>query len=210
MPLLCPDWSQPESDGKLPSVALGMTEVTRFLQKRAGSLIINHGEIRNWHSTVFRNVVPLSYYAGNYRCDNAARPCLGQNVSVNNHQGSDYHLVENQMSVYSEELFSFIQQTDAHMKVEFSFGKRIIASLQLASWGVGRFLQIHPFLNGNGRISRLLANYFFVRYDLGVVPFRAIARPHGDYAMAMDACMSGNFVPLFQYFVLLLANQSLV
>jgi len=203
----CPDWSQPESDSRLPSVALGMSEVTRFIGRRAGSLIINHGNIRSWHEAVFKNAVPLSYYAGNYRCDNAARPCLGQNVSVNNHPGTDYHLVENEMSAYSGNLDSYIRQTDAHMNVEFSFTKRIIASLQLASWGVGRFHQIHPFLNGNGRISRLLANYFFVRYGLGFVPFKTIARPLGDYVTAMDTCMSGNFVALFQYFVLLHASR---
>jgi Fic/DOC family protein len=112
------------------------------------------------------------------------------------------------MNAYSQSLYSFIVQTDSHMKLEPSFAKRIASNLQLASWAVGRFHQIHPFLNGNGRMSRLLANYFFVRYDLGFVPFKTMARPHGNYAVAMDACMSGNFVPLFQYFVLLHASQS--
>jgi hypothetical protein len=185
-----------------------MGEVARFLEKRAGSLIINHGDIRNWHSTVFKNAVPLSYYAGNYRCVNPARPCLGQNVSVNTHPGSDHHLVETEMNAYSQNLYSFIVQTDSHMKIEPSFAQRITAIIQLASWGVGRFHQIHPFLNGNGRMSRLLANYFFVRYDLGFVPFKTMARPQGNYVMAMDACMSGDFVPLFQYFVLLHAGES--
>jgi hypothetical protein len=132
---------------------------------------------------------------------------LEQNVTVNNHPGADYHLVETEMQSYSGNLYSFIVQTDAYMKLESSFAKRITAILQLASWGVGRFHQIHPFLNGNGRMSRLLANYFFVRDDLGFVPFKTIARPKGDYVMAMDACMVGNFTSLFQYFVLLHACQ---
>jgi fido (protein-threonine AMPylation protein) len=185
-----------------------MGEVARFLESRAGSLIINHGDIRTWHYKVFKNAVPLTYYAGNYRGVNPARPCLEQNVSVNQHPGSDYHVVETEINAYSANLYSFIVQTDAHLKLEPLFAKRIIAILQLASWGVGRFHQIHPFLNGNGRMSRLLANYFFVRYDLGFVPFKTIARPQGDYVMAMDVCMSGNFVPLLQYFVLLHASQA--
>jgi fido (protein-threonine AMPylation protein) len=205
----CPDWSQPESESRLPSVALGMAEVTRFLQKQCKSLIINHGHIRDWHLRVFKDAVPLSYYAGNYRCDNAARPCLGAPVSIGAYAGSDYHLVENEMTFYSSNLHSYIQLTDAHIKIEFSFAKRLTAVFQLASWSVGRFVQIHPFLNGNGRMSRLLANYFFLRYDLDLVPFKTIARPpEGEYAKAMEACMAGSFAPLFQYFLLLYAAQT--
>ena len=62
-------------------------------------------------------------------------------------------------------------------------------------------------LNGNGRISRSLANYFFVRYGLGLAHFEALPRPAGDYVAAMERCMTGDFAALYQYFVLLLATQ---
>ncbi|HXM92964.1 MAG TPA: Fic family protein [Candidatus Dormibacteraeota bacterium] len=204
----CPDWSQPESDSQLPSVTVGTREVSRFIVKRAVSLIINQGTLRNWHSELFKSVVPLSYYAGNFRCDDPSRPCLGRGVQIGNYAGSDYHIVETEMAAYSANLYSYIQKSDSYLAVQASFANKVTASLQLASWAVGRFVQIHPFLNGNGRISRLLSNYFFVRYGLGLVPFKTIIRPGGDYTAAMDRSMMGDFVPLFQYFVLLLADSS--
>jgi fido (protein-threonine AMPylation protein) len=203
----CPDWSQPESDRHLPSVAVGMAAVCRFIEKKAASFVVHHGTLRDWHLQMFKSVVPLTYYAGNFRCDNVARPCLGRPVQVGVHPGSPYQIVDSEMSSYSSSLHSFIQQTDTHFSAEPSFAKRVNATMQLAAWGVGRFVQIHPFLNGNGRVSRLLGNYFFVRYGFEFMPFQNIARPGGDYVAAMDSCMSGNFDPLFRYFLLLLATN---
>jgi fido (protein-threonine AMPylation protein) len=203
----CPDWSQPESDRQLPSVAAGMATVTRFIEKKAASFVLHHGTLRDWHFLVFKSVVPLTYYAGNFRCDNVARPCLGRAVQVGSHPGSPYQIVESEMTAYSSSLNSFIQRTDMYFSAEPSFAKRVIGAMELAAWGVGRFVQIHPFLNGNGRVSRLLANYFFVRYGFGVTPFKNLTRPGGDYVAAMDSCMCGNFDPLLRYLIVLLASS---
>jgi fido (protein-threonine AMPylation protein) len=184
-----------------------MYEVTRFIHKRAQSFVIHHGTLKDWHLRVFRNAVPLSYYAGNFRCEDAARPCLAASVLIGHHQGSDYHVVQTEMEAYSSDLRSYIAQTDELVRSEPSFAKKVSASLQLASWAVGRFIQIHPFLNGNGRISRLLSNYFFGRYGLGMAHFESLPRPGGDYEAAMQRCMTGDFTPLFRYLVLLLAVQ---
>jgi fido (protein-threonine AMPylation protein) len=208
MPNSCPDWSQPESDTKLLSVVLGMNGVSRFILKRANSFVLHHGTLREWHLQLFKTVVPLTYYAGNFRCQDISRPCLAAMVYVGGMPGSPFQVVESEMGTYSGTLRAFIQSTDTYFSGQPSFANRVSASLQLASWAVGRFIQIHPFLNGNGRISRLLANYFFVRYGFPIIPsFHNIARPGGDYASAMSSCMGGDFVPLYKYFVLLLASN---
>jgi Fic/DOC family len=203
----CPDWSQPDSAIQLPSVARGIREVTRFILKRAESLVINHGNLKDWHLRIFKDAVPRTYYAGNFRCEDPSRPCLAARVFVDAHEGADYHLVPSEMSRYSSALHLYVAQTDSVMATQPSFANKVSSSLQLAAWSVGRFIQIHPFLNGNGRISRLLANYFFVRYHLGLVPFETLPRPGGDYAAAMERCMVGDFTPLYRYFVLLLASH---
>ena len=126
-----------------------MREVTRFILARAKSFIINHGNLKDWHLTIFRDVVPLSYYAGNFRCDDPARPCLAKGVTIGSYQGADYHVVSSEMDSYSSALHSYTLQTDSFMAAQPSFANKVKASLQLASWGVGRFVQVHPFLNGN-------------------------------------------------------------
>jgi hypothetical protein len=112
------------------------------------------------------------------------------------------------MKTYAGQLHSFIGQTDEYVKLKPSFNDQVKACLQVASWGVGRFIQIHPFLNGNGRISRLLANYFFIRYGYGLAHFPPLPRPAGDYPAVMTACMAGDFVPPYRYLLVLLATQS--
>jgi fido (protein-threonine AMPylation protein) len=203
----CPDWSQPESAIQLPTVARGMREVTRFIQNRAQSFIINHGNLKDWHLRVFKGAVPKSYYAGNFRSEDPSRPCLAAAALIGPHQGVDYHLVPSEMSSYSSALHTNIVETDSMMATQPSFANKVSSSLKLAAWGVGRFVQIHPFLNGNGRTSRLLANYFFVRYGLGIAHFESLPRPGGDYGAAMERCMVGEFGPLYKYFVILLATQ---
>jgi hypothetical protein len=203
----CPDWSQPESATKLPGVARGMREVAKFILNRAKSFIINHGNLKDWHLTVFREAVPISYYAGNFRSEDPARPCLGARAFIGGHEGLDYHLVPGEMGSYSSRLHSYALATDSLMSAQPSFAMKVQSSLQMASWAVGRFVQIHPFLNGNGRISRLLANYFFVRYGLGMAHFESFPRPGGDYGAAMERCMVGDFDALYRYFLVLLATQ---
>src|SRR5256712_9727095 len=65
-------------------------------------------------------------------------------------------------------------------------------------------------LNGNGRISRSLANYFFVRYGLGLAHFEALPRPAGDYGAAIGRCLTGATAAPDQYFVLLLATPKAI
>lgn len=86
------------------------------------------------------------------------------------------------------------------------------AAAQLAAFAAGGIIQIHPFLNGNGRIARFTADLFFNRYGFRM-PFYVnrpseVGKEFGrEYAAACAAAMAlGDFVPLFQYFILLLAT----
>jgi len=63
-----------------------------------------------------------------------------------------------------------------------------------------RFLWIHPFVDGNGRIARLLINAYIVRIGLGVgglwSPIRGLARSRDNYKdmlMSADSLRQGDY-----------------
>jgi hypothetical protein len=60
---------------------------------------------------------------------------------------------------------------------------------------IGRFIQIHPFLNGNGRISRLLWAWGLLRFGVPI-QCRIHPRPQPPYGDVMGAAMHGDFGPL--------------
>jgi hypothetical protein len=60
---------------------------------------------------------------------------------------------------------------------------------------VGRFIQIHPFLDGNGRTSRLVWAWGLLRFGLPIQA-RIAPRPGFPYSVIMQSCMQGDFAPL--------------
>jgi len=63
------------------------------------------------------------------------------------------------------------------------------------------FIRIHPFLNGNGRLSRLLIAWGMMRFGFRM-PMTVHIRPPGrKYSSIMAAAMDGDPRPL-QYFLL--------
>jgi hypothetical protein len=109
------------------------------------------------------------------------------------------------MKKFSDELGQFAVSTDEFLASERPQIVRVQAAAQLAAFAGGSIIKIHPFVNGNGRIARLAMNFFLHRY-LNRVPF-FIDRPNNpDYSTASGYAMqTGNFVPLYQYVVELLA-----
>jgi Fic family protein len=77
-------------------------------------------------------------------------------------------------------------------------GDGIRAAAEAAAWAHGQWVRIHPFGNGNGRISRLIGNAILVRYGLPPV-FRLRPRPHGGYVAAADAAMRADHLPMAAY-----------
>jgi len=99
--------------------------------------------------------------------------------------------------------------TDKFVASQKSAELRLKAAAQLAAFAAGRIIQVHPFLNGNGRIARLAADFFFNRYG-SPMPF-FITRPSAlgidaEYPTASRAAMLGDYSPLYKYFVVLMAK----
>jgi fido (protein-threonine AMPylation protein) len=187
----CPEWFKPESVDQLPYVVAGLADFYRFIISACKRhYVIEHGDIKVYHKRVFEKVVPLEYYAGNYRCKDASKPCLAQEVGVNQVPGVSFAQVPTCMSAFSAEFHDWITRTDEYLNHSVSPTERAQAVAQLAAAAMGRLINIHPFLNGNGRISRMLVNYVFRRYGYRM-PFRQaqIRPPEAEYSVASAAAM---------------------
>lgn len=195
----CPAWEAAEPDSQLHLIAQGLAEAHRFIAARAKTYILDHGDLKTWHQKTFTSVAPLAYYAGNYRSKNSSRPCLEANVEVGGLPGAPFEQVPGLMQEFSHELRSRITTIDNYISRNPSPGNHARAVVQLAAVCAGKFIRIHPFINGNGRMSRLLTNYLFHRYDYPMPYYAPFPRPSPPYSEVQRECMLGNFDHLFQY-----------
>lgn len=62
--------------------------------------------------------------------------------------------------------------------------KRDLNGIELAAWTHAEFVRIHPFLDGNGRTSRLLANYQLI--GKGFLPVSIAKEDRLAYYQALD------------------------
>jgi hypothetical protein len=91
-----------------------------------------------------------------------------------------------------------IDQELRALEVRWSQLDTLLRTKQLAAicaLAIGRFIRIHPFLNGNGRTSRLLWAALLTRF--AVPPqARIVPRPEEPYSQVMRAAMHGDDGPL--------------
>ncbi|HEB86695.1 MAG TPA: hypothetical protein ENI68_06750 [Gammaproteobacteria bacterium] len=76
--------------------------------------------------------------------------------------------------------------------------------IELCSWAHAEWVRIHPFVNGNGRIARIWANYIAVRYGL---PAFVRIRPRPDplpYGAVGRQAMQGEWQPTVTLFLRML------
>ena len=204
-PSECPPWSSPDSNSQLIHVVRGMGDFHRFTLKNARTRILDHGDIKSWHGRIFEKVVPKPYYAGYFRSDDPDRPCLRENVAVGSRPGAHFKDVPDLMREFSSRLTKEAKIVDRHMETASDINKTR-AVLRLTTFAFGRLVQIHPFLNGNGRMSRLTGNYFLHRYGYRLLFETPYPRPGGQYENASAACMDADYRLMYQYLVETLAE----
>jgi fido (protein-threonine AMPylation protein) len=181
-----------------------MSEVTTLIETDARSVPVSEAQTRKWHSVLFSTLVPLSYYAGNWRCDDSAKPCLGVNVEVGTVKGSHFPNVPAEMKNWGSKIGKMIIELDLRWAL-LAPPQRTMVLITVISESVGLFIQIHPFINGNGRISRLLWFNFLRRYNLPPHA-RVHPRPPPPYNDIMRAAMAGDLRPFQLYLLRALAE----
>ena len=192
----CPPWDASKGfDGVFVSqlVAAYMDGVSTAKRK-----MTELSDVKRWHATTFKDHTPTDhdYYAGNFRQVDSARPCLNGVVKVGGISGA----APNQVLVQMESLFADARNSFSIVELKWptlNLRERAMYLAVIIGELVGRFIQIHPFRDGNGRISRILWAVALTRY--GVNPQCRLHPRPGDltpYAEIMKHCMSGDFKPL--------------
>ena len=160
--------------------------------------------IKSWHKELFETTVPLPYYAGNFRQWNPDRLCLAINVRVGRLPGFPFHIVSAEMALLSLHLTSAVD-TLADRWIEGKVSNFTQELATIVGVGVARFVHIHPFLNGNGRTSRILWTSLLSRF--GFSPrFSIVRRPGPPYSRVMADAMAGNYGSAVAMILLSLAN----
>lgn len=128
------------------------------------------------------------------------KKCIGQGMELDEHMVKDVHaiLMENIMigGVYrnqevrisgaahqpptGHEMYIQIKNFYADMK---SKGDR--NAIELAAWTHAEFVRIHPYIDGNGRTSRLIMNYQLMQE--GFLPVSIAKEQRLDYYNALEA-----------------------
>ena len=200
----CPVWQAIVADPPDADFATRLDAAHVYVDA-ARTRAITVDDICHCHRTLFEAIAPVScrYYAGNFRQFNIAMPCLCQNVEVLDKAGKYVGIGEHFMHAKDRMQALCTEAQSALPEIANRFAKakpaeRANIAAKFVSWIVAEAIKIHPFIDGNGRTSRLLWRWGF-RY-FGVGPqVRTFPRPGGRYEAVMACAMRGDTNPLRKY-----------
>jgi fido (protein-threonine AMPylation protein) len=194
LPINCPPWADDIPANRENEFAAIVRTAIALAIASARTELLSGGAVKYWHLTLFESFVPVDYYAGNFRQDDAARPCLGTPVSVGGINGAAFQDVLNRMDRLLENLRISIGLTELHW-AGLPPPERARRVAVIIAAGAGEFIRIHPFVNGNGRTSRLLWRWALHRFGVPA-HVRITPRPEQPYGVIMANSMQGNDGPL--------------
>jgi fido (protein-threonine AMPylation protein) len=205
--LNCPPFGEVQrSEPKFKEALNGAVALAR---RDSGKKVPRLGELCAWHRRVFGDFVPrgFSYYAGNIRQKKNKAPCLARDVAVNGVTGSPWQKTKADLqSLLLEVATTLVPLENSWDDTEPEERLRILATT--IAYFIGRFIQIHPFLDGNGRISRIFWTAIYARYNVPA-PYASIAeRPGNPYPTLMAKAMNGEFAPLIATMIVKLSEAS--
>jgi len=116
-------------------------------------------------------------------------------------EGAPFELVPKLMD---ELIKAHNQALDEALKAtgEISHDERLLNCCEVVKHLVGNFIAIHPFIDGNGTVSRILWAMVMERLGFKSV-FQVVPRPKSEhYAAIMNSAMRKDFSPISDYIYL--------
>ncbi|MEW6571736.1 MAG: Fic family protein [Nitrospirota bacterium] len=165
-----------------PYLAKGVEKVmAQLLQLKPDELTVTPEFICKLHKDAFGELFPS--WAGRYR---------DRNVTVSNHTPPQYFEIPVLMRQYCADLESRLSIMGAKPPVTNSL-------LETLAFAEGRLLSIHPFLDFNGRVARMLLFALLYRLDLPpvqLVPDEDSENEKTEYLNALSEADYFNWQPL--------------
>jgi hypothetical protein len=200
-----PNWSDDDpadSQGILTNVAQALGDASQMAATRTTPTA---DDLRRWHTIVFAGcIVPSPSYAGGFRGD-AHVDLVDYEVGVGPTMPDSWpecmgvwaRLVDGEMTTLATQLTNALGLLDGAVPVgqyptTVDDLDEVVSVVAIVH---GELVRIHPFVNGNGRIARLLAAHISLRYGLPAF-VRLKPRP-GDVAYARAAKRSMGRPPAF-------------
>lgn len=169
------DWPEGKSRGEI-SETYGVAEAVKHIRKTKTHISLEL--IKNLHHTIFKNSKP---FAGELRKK-------GQEVAVTDNLGRVLHrgAPSSKVPELLRELVSW-----------YNKNKDRYPPITLAGVVHDQFENIHPFLDGNGRVGRLLLNNILLKHSLPPVNIHFSNR-RAYYSSLQEYQKSGNIRPTIE------------
>lgn len=109
------------------------------------------------------------------------------------------------------QIFGALHQPPNHIKVYLKMKRyfdrlRELSGIEKATYAHAELAKIHPFIDANGRVTRLILNYFLLRE--GYVPVIIEVSDRNEYFKRLDIYkVEKNIIPLQEYFEELLIKR---
>jgi fido (protein-threonine AMPylation protein) len=168
-----------------------LTEIASIAGERRPPTV---AQAQQWHRELYDGVSrPFDYYTGEVRDSDERFPeLIGYEVHVGRNPGTPSAIVGAELERFEPAAQRACALLDAEIAPAAGpwtlTPSQLHGVLTLCAVLHGEWIRIHPFANGNGRTSRLWANWTALRFQLP--PFVTIkSRPGQPYAAAALASM---------------------
>ncbi|WP_127497120.1 Fic family protein [Actinoplanes solisilvae] len=160
-----PDWHEHPDD--IPTIANNVALLDAKISGAKGAREPFSLElVRSWHAEIHRDCrhVPSPAYVGNFR--GSEHPHLATcNVVFGPFLGTPPDRVGEALRGFSLSLTQRLARLDASMPTSAdATPSRLNPALECTAQHYALWLRIHPFVDGNGRTARVLANWILTRY----------------------------------------------